>query len=113
MGLGCYEKKANQKILLKPEFKNQTPKRIFKRLAEALEKYVRVLFTNTQKNAWISLMTQREELVAWELSFHRMASILEQRETLGVEDGKIPVSLTKLGLALEWCVLLGRRSSVL
>ncbi|PQM38732.1 hypothetical protein Pyn_06350 [Prunus yedoensis var. nudiflora] len=36
-----------------------------------------------------------------------MASILEQRETLGVEDGKIPVRLTKLGLALEWCVLLG------
>ena len=51
MGLGCCEKKANKKILLKPEFKNQTPKRIFKRLAEALEKYVRVLFTNTQKNA--------------------------------------------------------------
>ncbi|PQQ17513.1 hypothetical protein Pyn_38072 [Prunus yedoensis var. nudiflora] len=84
-------------------------------------------------------MTQREELVAWELSFHRfsnlrererpkheflaekqvsewgirMASILEQRETLGVEDGKIPVRLTKLGLVLEWCVLLGRGSSVL
>ncbi|PQM38082.1 hypothetical protein Pyn_16287 [Prunus yedoensis var. nudiflora] len=71
MGLGCCAKKANKKILLKPEFKNQTPKRIFKRLAEALEKYVRVLFTNTQKNAEISLMTQREELVAWELSFHR------------------------------------------
>ncbi|PQQ17324.1 hypothetical protein Pyn_08792 [Prunus yedoensis var. nudiflora] len=70
-------------------------------------------------------MTQREELVAWELSFHRFSNLRErerpkheslaekQRETLGVEDGKIPVRLTKLGLALEWCVLLGRGSSVL
>ncbi|PQM38544.1 hypothetical protein Pyn_36358 [Prunus yedoensis var. nudiflora] len=62
-------RKRTKKILLKPEFKNQTPKRIFKRLAEVLEKYV-----------WKRRFKVEEGRI-------RMASILEQRETRGVEDG--------------------------